>query len=725
MNPLSSSSETLVDLLRCRARHSGGAPFLRFLTTGEVDGPVERRTFAQAHRAACRIAHQLRRAGLRPGDRAALLYAPSLEFVDAFLGCLVAGVVAVPLPPPDPSRLDRALRPLLHILSDCGASAVLSTTVLAGIAQASVPELGGALGGLPWVCTDTDADGAGVGEDGALEGVVHAAKPDSLAFLQYTSGSTSAPKGVRISHRNLTANGQMISQVMGTHPGALGICWLPLHHDMGLIGNVLHPLSSGCEVVLMSPMAFLERPLRWLEAVSRLRGGISGGPNFAYALATRRVRADPRLAEGLDLSSWHTAYVGAEPVRMSTLAAFTETFAPYGFRKQALLPCYGLAEATLLVSGSHLGARSWDQAEARPAAAGERGAAPVDPVAQSGAAAPGVELAVVELGSTRTVAEGVEGEVVVRSPSVTQGYWGRPRPLLGPVDGRGEGWLRTGDLGFLRGGQLYTTGRLKDLIVVRGRNLHPQDIEQVVEALPGVRPGCVAAFPHVASSGAAGPSGAGGATREEGVGIALELRRPRGGAPHSDTQHSNTQHSDTQHSNTVAEVLAAVTRATGVRPVAVFLLSPRTICKTTSGKIQRRATRTALAAGELVPLHTWTAAPPAADPTEAPVLVAATRWLARHAGVAPDQLDASSRLDAHGVDSVTRAELLAHLRTELGVELDHERVFAAQSLAELAAAGPPVPPPLVRPSSLPPRSPGPVVLPRLGWGANRFGGSAK
>lgn len=698
MNPPSSSSETLVDLLRCRARHSGGAPFLRFLTTGEVDGPVERRTFAQAHRAACRIAHQLRRVGLRPGDRAALLYAPSLEFVDAFLGCLLAGVVAVPLPPPDPSRLDRALRPLLHILTDCGASAVLSTTVLAGLAQASVPELGGALGGLPWVCTDAGVDGGGVGKDGELEGVFVDLGPGDLAFLQYTSGSTSAPKGVQISHRNLSSNGQMISQVMGTHPGALGICWLPLHHDMGLIGNVLQPLSSGCEVVLMSPLAFLERPLRWLEAVSRLRGGISGGPNFAYALATRRVRADPALAEGLDLSSWHTAYVGAEPVRLSTLAAFAETFAPYGFRKEALLPCYGLAEATLLVSGSHLGARSWDQAEARPAVAGDRGAAPADPVAQSGAAAPGVELAVVAVGSTRTVPDGVEGEVLVRSPSVTRGYWGRPRPLLGPVEGRGENWLRTGDLGFLRGGQLYTTGRLKDLIVVRGRNLHPQDIEQVVEALPGVRPGCVAAFPCDAPSGA------------EGVGVALELRRPLDGAPSPDT---------------VAEVLAAVTRAAGVRPVAVYLLAPRTIYKTTSGKIQRRATRRALDARELVPLHTWTAPPPAADPTEAPVLVAATRWLARHAGVAPDQLDASSRLDAHGVDSVTRAELLAHLRTELGVELDHERVLAAESLAELAAAGRSVGPTPARARRLPPRSPGPVVLPELGWGANRFGGSAK
>lgn len=701
MTPLPSSPETLVDLLRVRARHSGGAPFLRFLTTGEVDGPVERRTFAQAHGAACRIAHQLRRAGLRPGDRAALLYAPSLEFVDAFLGCLVAGVVAVPLPPPDPSRLDRALRPLLHILTDCGASAVLSTGPLAAIAQSSLPELGGALGGLPWVCTDALSDESGLDENDLQHDVFGGLGPDALAFLQYTSGSTSAPKGVRVSHRNLTSNGQMISQVMGTHPGALGICWLPLHHDLGLIGNALHPLSSGCEVVLMSPLAFLERPLRWLEAVSRLRGGIAGGPNFAYALATRRVRADPSLARGLDLSSWHTAYVAAEPVRMSTLAAFTETFAPYGFRREALLPCYGLAEATLLVSGSHLGARTWDEASGRPSETADDGAAPPAPVAQSGAAAPGVELAVVAPGSTRSVAEGVEGEVLVRSPSVTQGYWGHPRPLHSAVDGRGTGWLRTGDLGFLRGEQLYITGRLKDLIVVRGRNLHPQDLEQAVEALPGVRPGCVAAFSTVDATGA------------EGVGLALELRRPPAAA---------------QQAAMVAEVVAVVTGAAGVRPVAVSLLRPRTICKTTSGKIQRRATRRALAEGELVALHTWTAsAAPAdaADPTGAPVLAAARSWLARHTGLAPDQLDATSRLAAHGVDSVTRAELLAHLRTELGVELDHERVLAAESLGELAAAGPPLAPSPPQPPARQAGSPGPVVLPQLGWGANRFGGRAK
>ena len=686
------TTDTLVDQLLRRARHSRTAPFLRFLTTGDVDGPVEHRTFGDAATAAGRIATMLHRQGLRPGDRAALLYAPSLEFVDAFLGCLVAGVVAVPLPPPDPTNLDRALPPLLHILADCAASAVLSTSPLAHLARQTVPALTGPAAPR-WICTDQAPD------DVQAERL-HTPQPSDLAFLQYTSGSTSAPKGVRVSHHNLTTNGHMISKVMGTHPQALGICWLPLHHDLGLIGNALHPLASGCEVVLMSPLSFLERPLRWLEAVSRLRGGIAGGPNFAYALATRRVRARPSLANGLDLSSWHTAYVAAEPVRMSTLEAFTETFAPYGFRREALLPCYGLAEATLLVSGSHLGGRSWTASAAAPSHTADGSEAVAGPVAQCGEAAPGVELAVVSPGSSATVRDGAEGEVVVRSASVTEGYWGRDRPPHTRVDGRGDRWLRTGDLGFLRDGQLYVTGRIKDLIVVRGRNLHPQDLEQAVEGVPGVRPGCVAAF------ATAGPDGA------EGVGIAVEVRAPRRG----------------DGAAVASEVAAAVGRSAGVRPVSVAVLAPRTICKTTSGKIQRTATARALAAGTLVPLFAWSApAPAAAAPSPDPLLGVVARWLARQTGVPASRLSGSTRLDTFGIDSVTRTELLAHLRDRHGVELDPERLLAAETLHEVAAAaGPPVGTrPVVRPPAPPVPSTGAVVLPQLGWGSDRFGGSAK
>ncbi|HEY2737905.1 MAG TPA: fatty acyl-AMP ligase, partial [Thermoanaerobaculia bacterium] len=465
MSGLCEPVQSLAALLRRRAEESSDRGYTWLAQVEEV---ASRLTFADLDRRARAIAASLAAAVPR-GERVLLLYPPGLEFIAAFFGCLYAGVIAVPASPPHSRRPDPRLA---SIAGDCLPRAVLTTRTFLARREAlaaPVPALAGAL----WLDTEPlRGDAAEPARTARLE------RPEDTAFLQYTSGSTGTPKGVIVTHANLLDNLERIRVAFGQTPESVVVGWLPLFHDMGLIGNVLQPCFVGADCVLMSPAAFLQKPARWLQAIHRFRGTTSGGPNFAYDLCVRGV--GPEVRAGLDLSSWSVAFNGAEPVRAETLRRFAEAFAPCGFRRAAFVPCYGLAEATLLVTAA-------------------RGAADAPPVS-CGAPSGGEVLVVDESG--RACAEGVVGEIWVAGPSVAAGYWNRPdetHATFGATLREGHEpplrYLRTGDLGFERGGELVITGRLKDLIILRGRNLYPQDIERTAEqAHPALRAGGGAAF---------------------------------------------------------------------------------------------------------------------------------------------------------------------------------------------------------------------------------------
>ena len=629
--PSSLPWESLVELGRTRAAALGEQPLYTFLPDrpGEETAQL---TYAGLDLRARAIGAALQQLGAG-GQRALLLYPPGLEFVAAFFGCLYAGVVAVPAYPP---RSARTLPRLLELARDARPAVALTTAELRaaiGGLAAQVPELQAlrllATNELPLERAETWSD----------PGVSAA----SLAFLQYTSGSTAAPKGVMVSHGNLLHNEEMIRQAFGQSAASVIVGWLPLYHDMGLIGNVLQPLYLGARCVLMSPIAFLQSPKRWLAAISRYRATTSGGPNFAYDLCVRKV--SPADRADLDLASWDLAFNGAEPVRAETMARFAEAFGASGFRESAFFPCYGLAEATLFVAGGAGtaggagdgagGGSSAGPAAPRPAprvvafdrAQLEAGAAKplpaADPASRTlvscGGAWLGQELAIVDPETLAPCPAGQVGEVWVRGGSIAQGYWQRPEETAATFAGRLAGepdaapYLRTGDLGFLDRGELFVAGRLKDLIIIRGRNLYPQDIELTVErSHPTLRPGCGAAFAVELGE-------------EERLVVVHEHERTTGDTPLAPDQ--------------VEAIAEAVRRAVAEEHEAqvqqVVLLRAGTIPKTSSGKIQRRACRAALLGGRLDVLGASVLGTPASAPSPAapPVPPGSTPSARRGSGV--------------------------------------------------------------------------------------------
>jgi len=440
--------KTLVDLLQSRAATS---PARRAYTFLAEDAEREQLTYAELDVRARALGARLRDAGWA-GQPAVLLFPAGLDFVAGFFGCLYGGAVAVPAHPPG-SR--RNLARLASLVRDARPVVVLTTEAvlerLRGL-TAELPELAG----LPWIAVDTlcDAPTGWAPASPALE---------AAAFLQYTSGSTSAPKGVIVSHRNLMHNEEMIRRAFVQSEESVIVGWLPLYHDMGLIGNVLQPLYVGARCVLMSPMDFLTRPARWLETVSRYRATTSGGPSFAYELCARKVAAEERA--GLDLTSWRVAFNGAEPVRADTLAAFAAAFAPCGFRPEVFYPCYGLAEATLFVAGGEVDEAPRVQwfavagLERHQASAADDDATVARQLVACGRAWMGQEIAIVDPETRRRCALEQVGEIWVAGPSVAEGYWRNPaaperdfRARLAEAPEAGP-YLRTGDLGFLADGE--------------------------------------------------------------------------------------------------------------------------------------------------------------------------------------------------------------------------------------------------------------------------------
>jgi amino acid adenylation domain-containing protein len=662
---------TIVDLLRLRATERPEAKAYTFLADGEVE--AGRLTYRQLDDLACGIGAALSSAGAG-GERILLLYPPGLEFIGAFLGTLYAGALAVPAYPP---RSARGLPRLRAIASDSRPRVVLTTAALLDRTRSllgAVPELEGAL----WLATDGLESQAGAWREPAIDG-------ETIAFLQYTSGSTSTPKGVMVSHANLLHNEEMIRRAFDQSQESVILGWLPLYHDMGLIGNVLQPLYLGAPCVLMSPVAFLQNPLRWLAAISQYRATTSGGPNFAYELCARKITEEQKAQ--LDLSSWRVAFNGAEPVRAETLERFASAFASCGFRREAFYPCYGLAEATLFAAGGRPGTLPVVRTFASAGMEEGRAEAAADGRALVGCGSAWMEqrIAIVDPETARVCAAGRVGEIWIAGPSVARGYWSRPdaterdfharlaeEPEAGP-------FLRTGDLGFFSAeGELFVTGRLKDLIILRGRNHYPQDIERTAEeAHPALRAGCGAAF-SVELKG------------EERLVVLQELERRTGDAAPEE----------------VAEAIrSAVAQVHEVQVHEVVLLRVGTVPKTSSGKIQRQASRAAYLAGDLavVARSAVGSADEAADaPAEwtdltRPGLLALepadrgavlASWLRERAAkvlrIAPAALGPERQLTALGLDSLAAVELEQEVEQRLGVAVPLGRLLEGMTLRGLS-----------------------------------------
>ncbi|MGZ4106781.1 MAG: condensation domain-containing protein, partial [Tumebacillaceae bacterium] len=560
-------SHTLVDLLRGRAERQPEQLAYTFLAE---DGTV-RVTYGELDKRARAFGAMLQEMDAA-GQRAVLLYPPGMEYIVAFFGCLYAGVQAVPAYPP---RLNGNLERLQAVVSDSNATIALTTsTILTTIERkfADFPEMNR----MKWLATDA------VALERADRWQVPLVTSDALAFLQYTSGSTSAPKGVMLSHGNLLHNLQVIQERFETSENSRGVVWLPPYHDMGLIGGILQPLYTGYPMTLMAPVTFIQRPLTWLQAISDTKATVSGGPNFAFDLCVQKITPEQR--DRLDLSSWEQAFTGAEPIRAETLERFADYFAPAGFRKEAFYACYGLAEGTLFVTGGLNQAvpvvKSFEadllEQNVVQAATAESGVARTL-VSSGQVALSGQRVEIVHPETSLRCAEDAVGEIWVSGPSVAQGYWNRPElteeTFQGHLADTGEGpFLRTGDLGFVREGELFVTGRMKDLIIIRGRNYYPQDIELSVQQS------------HAAVRNSNGAAFSVDVDGEEKLVVVQEVER---------------QYRKGNHEEVIMAVRQAVGEEHQLQVHAVVLIKPASIPKTSSGKIQRHACRDRFLAGTL------------------------------------------------------------------------------------------------------------------------------
>ncbi|HYG63970.1 MAG TPA: AMP-binding protein, partial [Thermoanaerobaculia bacterium] len=650
---------TIAEILESRATEQGERSAYVFLSYGETGVVEERLTYADLDNRARAIGASLQAAGAG-GERVALLLPPGPDFVASFFGCLYAGAVAVPSLPPrrrgaDPrlAAICRDARPRVALTTDGQLPALES-------AAAEIPELAAALRMAP----------APLGTAGAADWRRPDLGSEALAFLQYTSGSTSTPKGVMVSHGNLLHNEELIRRTFEQSSDSVVLGWLPLYHDMGLIGTVLQPLYTGAVCYLMTPGSFLQRPARWLEAVSRYRATTSGGPNFAYELCVRKVGEAER--EGLDLSSWRVAFNGAEPVRAGTLRRFADAFAPCGFRAEAFRPCYGLAEATLLVSG-------WRQEGETQVRALDAEALERHEVLGSGDATRSRELVscgaamqtmlAVDPESGEPCPPGRVGEIWVAGPSVAQGYWQRPEETAATfaarlADGTGP-FLRTGDLGFVSEGEVFLTGRLKDLIILRGRNHYPQDLELTAErSHAALRAGGGAAF-------AADRSG------EERLVIVHEVERHA----RFDAEGEGTE-------EIAAAIRQRVAEEHEVSVAEVVLIRPETLPRTSSGKVRRSTCRDLYLQGGLRVIGASHLSPAAVDLDPASeVQVGSPDWLRRAfaaaARIDPSRVDADLPLAASGLDSLAAVELKQTVEEATGVSLPLADLLEGMTLREL------------------------------------------
>lgn len=552
---------TLTDVLAWHGQTHPDREHVRFYAD---DGDGEGLTYCALLHEARGVARGLQAADVAPGDPVALMLGSSRDYFVAFCGTLIAGAICVPVYPPTRNqRIAEHVQRLAGILTNAGAAALIvpkEAQPLARTLQAQVDGLR--------IVTTVEM----LSRHGDQPQAVRIA-PHEPALLQYTSGSTGAPKGVTLTHANLLANIRAMAQALDVRRSDVFVSWLPLYHDMGLIGAWLGTLHQAVPLVLMSPLAFLARPTRWLRAISRSRGSISGGPNFAYELLARHVR-DQDMKD-LDLSSWRVAFSGAEPVNAATLERFCERFAAAGFRREALTPVYGLAENSVGLTFPPLGRGPVIDRVSREALAKTGRAVPTDAadaaalrLVACGQPLPGHDIRVVDMAGFE-LPERHEGRLQFRGPSATEGYWRNDEANRALLDGD---WRETGDLAYIAEGDLYVTARVKDLIIRGGRNIHPADIEAGVAALDGVLPGRVAAF---------GDADAGSGS--ERLIVLAETRKRLPG----------------DLDMLRAEINGLVTELAGAPPDEVVLAPPNAIPRTSSGKVRRQATRALWLSGRI------------------------------------------------------------------------------------------------------------------------------
>jgi acyl-CoA synthetase (AMP-forming)/AMP-acid ligase II/acyl carrier protein len=653
-----SSVSTWIEVLEARANNTPDAVAFSFLPDGDTCNAPSLTYAALAQRA--RVLADHIRARIAPGSVVLQLYPAGLDFVTAFFASIYAGTIAVPLYAPHKRRADL----LARIAENADAALVMTT------AANCTPKAMEILPNLPWLASDQ----LDLGGEGA---VPRAATPTSPIYLQYTSGSTSSPKGVVIRHD------RSMAQIRGdklawptTGPDAL-VSWLPHFHDFGLVFGILQPLYRGMPAHLMSPAAFVQQPSRWLRAISRHRATMAGCPNFGFAHCVDRVRAD-ELTD-LDLSSWQIAPNGAEPVRGATLDAFTAKFAPFGFRAATHHPSYGLAETTLRVTS-----KSWTAgtaaltvdlgalAENRVVPVGEsRAGAGV--VVNCGAPVNGTEIRIIDPASSQAIVAGV-GEIWIRGDTVASDYWRDPvateRSLRGRIDGKGPAFLRTGDLGFVRDGDLYVTGRIKELIIVRGANHYPQDLELTAQT----------SHPLLAGRRAAAFAIEGG--QGDGLVLLIEADGAEGAA--------------FPHAQIAGAAVAAIFRQHDLSIGDLRCVPVDTIPVTSSGKIQRGKCREMYLSGlydrdpvsgilALGPRRRQEAEPPPERRMVARIAVAVADWAQAVQAPSSQALDLSLPVAACGFTSVETMELHMLIEETASLTIDPEMVWDAVSLSQLIA----------------------------------------
>jgi acyl-CoA synthetase (AMP-forming)/AMP-acid ligase II/alkylation response protein AidB-like acyl-CoA dehydrogenase/acyl carrier protein len=636
MGEIDANAETIVEILRRRAKGQPQQRAYTFLVDGKVEGATF--TYGELDRRARAIGAWLQQHQAQ-GERVMLLYPQGMEVIAAFLGCLYAGAIAIPVPAPESGRLKRTLPRLQAIAKDARATFVLTAAAILDLVKdyrERVPEFAG----VNWIDTEQ------VPIELAAEWVAPHLQPDTIAYLQYTSGSTSTPKGVAISHRNLVFHSAYLQRACGYTPQSATVTWMPYFHDYGLVEGLLQPLFNGTPCVVMSPFAFIKRPIDWLQAISRYGATHSQAPNFAYDHCVRRIA--PEACAGLDLRGWQSAGNAAEPINATVLERFFQTFEPYGFKWQTFCPAYGLAENTLLVSTSaqtdlpviaRLDGAALEQNRLVAATAESQS---IRTVVGCGRLVCETQVAIVDPDTLVQCPPDRVGEIWVSDPSVAQGYWQRPDATAETfqaytADTHTGPFLRTGDLGFMKDGELFISSRVKDLIIIRGTNHYPQDLEWTVQTShPALRVEHGAAF----SIEVAG---------EERLVILQEVERKQ---------------QDLDVDRVFATIREVIAEQHELDVYSVLLLKPGSILKTSSGKIQRQACRAAVLEQTFEPIATWIA-----DRATSPA-----NW--HTSGLrSPDRVTA---VDVKGENSKQRADrviswLQAYARDRINSQLIDER----------------------------------------------------
>lgn len=657
---------TLIDLLFERAERHTTAPLYNCLN-GD-NSPVETLSYQGLTTEVSALGALLSGYRLK-GQRVLLCYPSGINYITAFWACLYAGAVAVPVYPP---RKNQSVERLLQIIRDAGAAAVLtSAQVWKDVKERLDPQL---VNDLEWIVTDqVEKEQHNIWSPAKINA-------EHIAFLQYTSGSTGQPKGVMISHRNILRNQELLFKAFGQRNNPTVVGWLPLYHDMGLIGNLLHPLYAGGTLHLMSPADFLQRPLRWLKAISDYRADISGGPNFAYELCLQRI--PPEQRDTLDLRHWDVAFNGAEMVNAATLERFSQAFAPCGFRKKTFYPCYGMAEATLLISGGRK-----DDAprvyRVDPSLLAQHKLQLVSDVVEGvpvlqlvSCGRPEVRsLRIVDPITQKELPHGMIGEVWVNDPTVAQGYWNheQQQAFTGMIkEGPSTHYLRTGDLGFLLDGELCITGRLKELMVIRGQNIYPQDVEREMEkAHEALQSGAACAFSITT-------------TTEEKLVLIQELKR--------------SHYRDADTAVVIAAIRTAVVKQFELPVHAIWLIRPGAMLKTSSGKIQRNACKQAYLNEQPAALkviaswnETGTNIVRQEDPdVQRPAIrleqvqLQLRTVIAAHARIPLEQVDTHDAFDKFALDSLAVAEISEILSHWAGTEISPALLYDYPDIPSLS-----------------------------------------